>query len=159
MSRYYATMTSPIGELYIFVNDHQVTDITFGKEKELLEEAIYEPSHSIIQEAICQLDLYFQGKLVQFQLPIHFEGTPFQQKVWEALQAIPYGETRSYKDIAKMIGNEKAVRAVGQANRKNRLPIIVPCHRVIGKNGALTGYAGKEVEKKRILLQLEGALK
>ena len=101
-----------------------------------------------------QLEQYFAGQRQQFNLPLDFQGTDFQQQVWRALLTIPYGETRSYKDIALQIGNEKAVRAVGAANGKNPISIIAPCHRVIGSGGALVGFAGG-LDKKQILLSLE----
>lgn len=106
-----------------------------------------------------QLEEYFGGKRKIFDLPLRPMGTPFQQTVWKALQTIPYGETRTYQDIAIQIGNEKACRAVGMANNKNPIGIVIPCHRVIGKNGGLTGYAGG-LDKKEYLLKVEkGKLK
>lgn len=108
----------------------------------------------LLLEAEKQLKEYFEGKRKEFNLPLEENGTDFQKKVWDALKKIPYGETRTYKDIAKVVGNEKAARAVGMANNKNNIPIIIPCHRVIGNNGALVGYAlGLEVKK--YLLDLE----
>ena len=102
-----------------------------------------------------QLDEYFTGKLQKFTIPLEFvKGTDFQRSVWNALQSIPYGETRSYQDIAIQIGNPKAVRAVGGANNKNPIGIVIPCHRVIGKSGKLVGYAGG-LDKKEMLLKLE----
>jgi AraC family transcriptional regulator, regulatory protein of adaptative response / methylated-DNA-[protein]-cysteine methyltransferase len=101
-----------------------------------------------------ELGLYFQGRLRKFKVPLVLDGTEFQKKVWRALQAIPYGETRSYKEQAVMIGQPKAVRAVGRANGDNRIAIIIPCHRVIGDNGQLTGYGGG-LWRKRFLLDLE----
>ncbi len=102
-----------------------------------------------------QLDKYFEGKLKVFTIPLKLEsGTKFQREVWKALQSIPYGETRSYKDIAIQIGNPKAVRAVGGANNKNPIGIIIPCHRVIGSSGKLVGYASG-LDKKEMLLKLE----
>ena len=103
-----------------------------------------------------QLTAYFVGKLRHFDLPLAPRGTPFQMSVWAALAKIPYGELRSYRDIARSIGNPAAVRAVGAANGRNPLPIVVPCHRVIASNGALTGFAGGLAAKK-FLLALEGA--
>ena len=108
----------------------------------------------LTQRAIHQLKEYFSGTRKSFDLPLEMNGTEFQKKVWNALLDIPYGETRSYKDIAEKIGNPKAVRAVGGANNKNKLMIIVPCHRVIGANGSLTGYAGG-MEAKARLIELE----
>ena len=101
-----------------------------------------------------QIDEYFQGERKDFDVKYKFFGTEFQKRVWKALEEIPYGETRSYKDIASFIGNPKAVRAVGGACNKNPIWLIVPCHRVIGKNGSLTGYEGG-VEMKQALLNLE----
>ncbi len=103
-----------------------------------------------------QLDKYFERKLKIFTIPIKIEtGTKFQREVWKALQSIPYGETRSYKDIAIQIANPKAVRAVGGANNKNPIGIVIPCHRVIGSSGKLVGYAGG-LDKKEMLLKIEG---
>ena len=110
-----------------------------------------------IIEATRQLRAYFSGSLRDFDLPLDLRGTPFQLKVWRALETIPYGETRSYLQIATGIGAEKAVRAVGAANGANPIPIVVPCHRVIGSGGKLVGYGGGLPLKKR-LLTLEGAL-
>ncbi len=97
---------------------------------------------------------YLLGDRTEFSLPINMAGTPFQQSVWQALERIPYGETATYKQIAKNIGNEKACRAVGMANNKNPLPIIIPCHRIIGSNNSLVGYAGG-LALKRKLLEIE----
>lgn len=101
-----------------------------------------------------QLEAYFAGRLQQFTLPLYILGTPFRQKVWQALRDIPYGQTRSYGDIARSIGQPKAVRAVGGANHHNPLSIIIPCHRVIGAGGSLVGYGGG-LQRKQALLQLE----
>lgn len=108
----------------------------------------------LLKDAEKQLEEYFCGKRKKFNLPLKQEGTEFMQSVWKALETIPYGETRSYKQIAEMIGNPKAVRAVGMANHKNNIPIIIPCHRVIGNNGKLVGYA-LGLEMKQWLLDLE----
>ena len=110
----------------------------------------------LIKKAALQLKKYFSGKLREFSLPLDMRGTAFQIDVWNALQQIPYGETRSYKDIAALIDRPKAVRAVGLANNRNPVSIIVPCHRVIGHNGALVGYGGG-LPLKRYLLNLESA--
>jgi len=109
---------------------------------------------NLTSEAVRQLRAYFSGDLRKFKLPLSLKGTPFQQTVWKALQEIPYGETITYGDIAKVIGCPKAVRAVGGANGKNPIPIIVPCHRVIGSTGHLTGFGG-ELPIKRALLDHE----
>jgi len=110
-----------------------------------------------IAETCGQLQAYFAGQLRRFQVPLDMQGTGFQQRVWRQLETIPYGETRSYLQIATAIGAPKAVRAVGAANGANPIPIIVPCHRVIGASGKLVGYGGGLPLKKR-LLELEGAL-
>ena len=112
--------------------------------------------NGITEEACSQLSAYFAKNRYQFNLPIDVKGTEFQTSVWKALQSIPYGQTASYLDIAKSIGNPKAVRAVGLANGKNPIAIVVPCHRVIGSNKTLTGYAGG-LARKQFLLNLEGA--
>lgn len=112
----------------------------------------------LLEEAKKQFDEYFAGTRTAFELPLKPQGTHFQQAVWSALMEIPYGRTWSYSDLAGKIDNPKAVRAVGQANRSNRLPIIIPCHRVIGKNKSLTGYAGARTDLKEKLLKLEGFL-
>ncbi|QSO49674.1 methylated-DNA--[protein]-cysteine S-methyltransferase [Alicyclobacillus mengziensis] len=109
----------------------------------------------LVEDALEQLEQYFAGIRHTFTLPLVLRGTEFQKAVWEYLLTIPYGETRSYGDVARAIGREKAVRAVGQANRANPVPIVVPCHRVIGQTGALTGYAGSQVHLKAALLNLE----
>ena len=111
----------------------------------------------LIKVAHSQLTEYLSGKRKEFDLPLLLKGTPFQKQVWEALLNIPFGETRSYKQIAEAIGNPKAVRAVGMANNKNPLLIVVPCHRVIGANGKLVGYA-VGLDKKEFLLKLEKSL-
>ena len=111
----------------------------------------------LINEAYRQLSEYLLGERKSFDLPLNPRGTVFQQQVWKALCDIPYGETRSYKQIAEAIGNPKAVRAVGMANNRNPLLIVVPCHRVIGANGKLVGY-GAGIEKKEFLLKLEKSL-
>ena len=108
----------------------------------------------VINEAIRELNEYFAGERRNFNLPLLFAGTPFQQRIWNALLTIPYGETRSYMQIARIVGNEKGVRAVAQAIGANPMSIIVPCHRVIGSDKALTGFAGG-LEAKRYLLNLE----
>ena len=113
-----------------------------------------EKDTELLLEAKKELEEYFEGKRKEFDLPLEQEGTEFQKRVWNALEKIPYGETRTYKEVAKMIGNEKASRAVGMANNKNNIPIIVPCHRVIGSNGKLIGYA-LGLDMKKYLLDLE----
>ena len=108
----------------------------------------------LIKKAASQLNEYFEGKRKTFDLPLNQQGTDFQLKIWNALQNIPYGETRSYGELAAMTGNPKASRAVGMANNRNPIPVIIPCHRIIGSDGSLTGYAGG-LELKQKLLELE----
>lgn len=114
--------------------------------------------HPVLREAERQLRAYFAGELRQFELPLEPEGTPFQQRVWMALVKIPYGETRSYMEIARSIGAPAAMRAVGAANGANPLPIVVPCHRVIGSSGKLVGYGGGLPLKRRLLALERGSL-
>lgn len=111
-------------------------------------------NNQVMIDAKKQLGEYFRGERKEFSLPIFYEGTAFQKKVWQALQKIPYGETKSYQEIAKALGNKNSVRAVGGANHNNPISIIVPCHRVIGKNGSLVGYGGG-LDVKEYLLDLE----
>ena len=114
----------------------------------------WQPTKTEFGDCVSQLDKYFAGKLLKFSLDLAPQATLFQREVWDALLQIPYGETRSYQDIAYAIGNPKAVRAVGNSNARNPIAIIIPCHRVIGANGKLTGYAGG-LAYKRALLDLE----
>jgi methylated-DNA-[protein]-cysteine S-methyltransferase len=147
--------TGVIGTLTL-VGDHQgLHHIEFEKKKEtrtLPSDWTHRPS--FFNEAKAQLRGYFRGRLKTFDLALAPKGTPFQLNVWQALRSIPYGELASYGDIARAVGNPKAVRAVGGANAKNPLPIIVPCHRVIGRDGSLTGFGGG-LEIKQRLIDLE----
>src|SRR5205085_5166468 len=124
---------SPIGLLEIKGNPEGISSILFWKEKQQQEDSIPE----ILKACAAQVEEYFRGKRKIFELPLHFEGTDFQKKVWNELLKIPFGETISYLDIAVKVGNEKMIRAVGGANGKNKISIIVPCHRVIGTDGRL----------------------
>ena len=147
---YYNTKVGKIG---IEENGIAITKVDFIN-KELQEEIIEineTNETALLKEGIKQLNEYLDGKRSSFDLPLEPKGTEFQKKVWNALKEIPYGETRSYGEIAKIIGNEKAARAVGMANNKNPIAIIVPCHRVIGANGKLVGYAGGLDIKERLL--------
>jgi methylated-DNA-[protein]-cysteine S-methyltransferase len=130
---------SPVGTLQIACTDTALYSLHFLKEG-AAEEATEE--NEIIQQVVQQLNEYFSGKRKLFQIPIVQEGTPFQTKIWSLLQEIPYGKTISYRDLSKRFGDVKAIRAVAAANGKNNLAIIVPCHRVIGSDQSLTGYAG-----------------
>ncbi|MGG5343732.1 methylated-DNA--[protein]-cysteine S-methyltransferase [Enterococcus sp. AZ192] len=127
---------APFGFIWLDANDQGLTNISFT-------ELTDHHDNRYTRQAADELADYFSGKRTSFDVPLSIQtGTVFQQKVWQALTRIPYGETRSYLDIAIAVDSPKAVRAIGQANSKNPLPIIIPCHRVIGKNGKLTGYLG-----------------
>lgn len=141
---YYETDLGIIG---IRDNNKSITEIFYSKEKD--NDNIKETP--LIEECFKQLNEYFKGERKEFNVPIEVEGSEFQKKVWNALLDIPYGETRSYKDIAIAIGNEKACRAVGMANNRNPISIIIPCHRVIGANGKLVGYGGGLNIKEKLL--------
>lgn len=135
--------------LYLIATETHLINIQFTQpQKALLQ------TTELLSMATIQLDEYFQGKRTTFSLPFKLTGTPFQLAVWKELQNIPYGKTTSYKEIAQKINKPKAYRAVGMANNKNPLPIIIPCHRVIGSNGKLIGYAGG-LNLKNYLLELE----
>ena len=147
---YYQTVPFPVGSVTVMEEGGDIVFIRFRCET---GNAIKKET-PVIKEALRQLSDYFDGELKKFDLPLKLSGTPFQMKTWEALQTIPYGETRSYGDIAKQIGNGKASRAVGMANHNNPISIVIPCHRVIGANGSLTGYGGG-LPVKQQLLELE----
>ncbi|WP_322101081.1 methylated-DNA--[protein]-cysteine S-methyltransferase [Sarcina ventriculi] len=145
---------SPIGNLIIMEEENAIIKLCF-KEQEITNiKDIQEFETPLLKKAKKQLEEYFEGKRKKFNLALRLNGTSFQNKVWKALLNIPYAKTCSYKDIAKNIGNENASRAVGNANNKNPLPIFIPCHRVIGSNGKLIGYAGG-LDIKIKLLELE----
>lgn len=140
-----------MGEITIACDAEGITLISNWDEPNLEGENKQTP---LLDEAAKQLEEYFKGERREFQLPLNPQGTAFQKQVWQALCQIPYGETRSYKDIAEMIGNPKACRAVGGANNKNPIMIVIPCHRVIGANGKLVGYGGG-LNIKEYLLNIE----
>ena len=150
--KYIWSCETPAGALEIAETDGKISYVSFKGAKDLTE--FEQKETPLIKKAATQLSEYFAGKRKKFDLPLLLQGTPFQVAVWEALNKIPYGETRSYKDIAKEIGNIKAVRAVGMANNRNKIAIVIPCHRVIGSNGSLVGYAGG-LDIKELLLGLE----
>ncbi len=148
----YTYMKSPHGRVFLARKDAGMTHISFQKGAQPIEpEPSWREDREPLLEAIDQLHAYFYGTQEHFTLPLAPEGTSFQQAVWDALQSIPCGETASYADIARIIGKPKAVRAVGAANGRNPLPIVIPCHRIIGSNGKLTGYAGGLTIKKALL--------
>jgi len=141
-----------LGRIVIAETDGFVTRISPAFDASTLQDERSETR--LIKEAFRQLRAYFDGKLFEFALPLAPKGTDFMQSVWQALREIPYGETASYKDVASRIGNPKAVRAVGMANNRNPIAIVIPCHRVIGSNGQLVGYRSG-LENKHALLALE----
>jgi methylated-DNA-[protein]-cysteine S-methyltransferase len=154
------TMPSPVGKLTLVASDAGLVAVLWPEEREgrvPLAGVSAAGGHSVFDAAAKQLTEYFAGRRRAFALPLDPRGTAFQRAVWAALSEIPYGETRSYGDIARKIGRRSAVRAVGAANGRNPLSIIVPCHRVVGQGGALTGFAGG-LAAKRYLLDLEKAV-
>jgi methylated-DNA-[protein]-cysteine S-methyltransferase len=174
----YQVIDSPVGPLLLTADESGLTGIRFdgawsadpstslgmtGDESSRASEASRgictldsEAAH-VIAAARAQLDEYFAGRRTHFDLPLSLTGTPFQRRVWTALAEIPFGRTISYLQLARTVGDERAVRAVGGANGRNPLPIVLPCHRVIGADGSLTGFGGG-IERKRWLLEHEGAI-
>ncbi|MCB0710801.1 MAG: methylated-DNA--[protein]-cysteine S-methyltransferase [Ignavibacteriae bacterium] len=157
---------SPFGLMQVCATEEALTLLEFADRSDVekqvaslqsfVESKVEEGTNSIIEQTTLELTEYFAGQRQQFSLPLFTPGTPFQQSVWHALIEIPFGETRSYGWLAHKLGDPKSVRAVAHANGQNRIAIIIPCHRVIGADGSLTGYAGG-LERKKKLLQLEGA--
>ena len=157
MTYAYKTMASPVGELKLIASDKGLAAILWENDdpkRVRLTPLAKDDNHPILREAERQLSAYFAGTLKAFTLALDFKGTDFQKRVWSALLTIPFGETRSYGEIARQIGKPTASRAVGAANGKNPISIIAPCHRVIGSNGALTGFAGG-LAAKSLLLGIE----
>ena len=156
----YTTIASPIGPLMLTAGSAGLTGLYFsqGKKSKQRPDPSWLGDSAPFHQAANQLDEYFAGQRQQFDVPLHLQTSPFQRRVLAALQAIPYGETRTYKQIAQAIGSPKAMRAVGLANGNNPLAIFIPCHRVVGSDGSLTGFGGG-LEAKRYLLALEGAIK
>ena len=139
----FTMMDSPLGEILLAGNEHGLTQVAFQDgQSPLLPGADWRRDDGVWSTAVSQLTAYFAGELTQFDLPLAPKGTPFQQQVWAYLQTIPYGRTTTYGSIAAELGNPNSSRAVGAANGRNPIAIIVPCHRVIGSSGKLTGYAG-----------------
>lgn len=154
---YFKTINTPVGVLTLVASDRGLAAILWENEvpKHVrLRPLQQDDHHPLLCEAARQLAEYFRGTRQRFDLPLDFAGTVFQKKVWQALLSIPFGETRSYRQIAEQIGHPAAVRAVGAANGRNPLSIVAPCHRVIGTNGKLTGFAGG-LAVKAFLLALE----
>lgn len=153
-----STVDTPVGKLNIHATNKAVTYVGFFDDTRFLDthnKKMNKPlSNEISEKAAAQLTEYFQGQRKAFDLPLAPAGTDFQKQIWQQLLAVKYGETASYLDLAKAINNHKACRAVGAANAKNPISIILPCHRIVGNNGKLTGYAGG-LERKSFLLSLE----
>ncbi len=153
MEKHYCRYQTEIGELLIAEKNDGITDVISFKDLSAPFRGIHLET-PLLKKAALQMEEYLRGERKDFDVPLAPEGTSFQQQVWKALQDIPYGETRSYKDIAMAIGKPKAMRAVGMANHHNPISFIIPCHRVIGANGSLVGYGGG-LELKKKLLDLE----
>ncbi|MDD3414549.1 MAG: methylated-DNA--[protein]-cysteine S-methyltransferase [Lachnospiraceae bacterium] len=150
-------INSPIGILNICEEKGNIVNLYLKTVETNTEQSKFHQHSDLLYEAYKQLNEYFAGNRQSFHLPLKSNGTVFQKEVWNELQKISYGETRCYEDIAIGIGNKKAVRAIGQANNKNPIMIIIPCHRVINKNGSIGGF-GCGVNAKKYLLDLEGSL-
>ena len=151
---------SPLGRMIVAATGRGLAGLWFEGQRHLPDSAHWpeQPQHPVLRQAVAQLEDYFGGRRTVFDLPLDLQGgTPFQQSVWQALLSIPCGGTTSYGHLSRRIGQPAAVRAVGAAVGRNPVSIVVPCHRVLGANGLLTGYAGG-LERKAALLQLEGAL-
>jgi len=155
-----STIDSPVGELSLVASDRALVALVWRREahRGAFHNAAEQPEHGVLRETTRQLREYFAGKRRQFDLELDFRGTDFQRRVWSTLLTIPYGETRTYGQIAEQIGNPTAVRAVGAANGRNPISIVAPCHRVIGMNGDLTGFGGG-LDAKAYLLNLEAPQK
>ena len=166
MATTFTRFSSPVGELVLAATDAGITGVYFPtsrhgpaplERQDWVEDDGRSPASALLAQARRQLEEYFAGSRTTFDLPLSPAGTPFQRRVWDALRAIPYGTTLSYSELARRLGDLRATRAVGAANGRNSIPIIVPCHRVVGANGALTGFGGG-LDCKRWLLEHEGAL-
>ncbi|EKE68728.1 methylated-DNA--[protein]-cysteine S-methyltransferase [Gallaecimonas xiamenensis] len=149
-------LETPLGVLYLVAEDQALIGAWFAEQKHFPDQDGWQqaPQDPLLQEAARQVAEFFAGQRQQFALPLAPKGTSFQQQVWRQLQAIPFGQTRSYGELAAAMGRPSAVRALAAANGRNPLSILIPCHRVIGANGSLTGYAGG-LERKAFLLDLE----
>lgn len=152
MTTFYTRMDSPVGPLLLTGNGEALTLVAMHEQKHgTTVQPEWQQDDAPFAEAMRQIRAYFAGTLQQFDLPLAPAGTPFQRRVWDALLLVPYGQTASYGDIARQVGSPKACRAVGLANGQNPISIIIPCHRVIGANGKLTGYGGGLPRKEWLL--------
>ena len=150
--KYYCYCDSPIGRMLLVGENGMLEELHFPKAIEQLEiPTNWQENEIFFEEHLRQLHQYFGGERQEFHLPLAAKGTPFQEQVWRELCKIPFGKTASYGEIAERIGKPKACRAVGMANKKNPIPIIIPCHRIIGKDGSLTGFGGGLSVKKQLL--------
>ncbi len=157
MTTFYTAFESPVGPLLLMSDGQSLTGLHTDSDKHrpaMRPDWIRDETAAPFAEVKAQLRAYFEGRLTEFDLPLAPQGTEFQLRVWQELRGIPYGETVSYAELARRIGRPKASRAVGHANARNPISIIVPCHRVIGADNSLTGYAGG-LERKRMLLEME----
>lgn len=150
---YAAIMNTAMGSLLIKASASAITQIRFLHDNDPVPELL---GNQLTEQCITELAEYFSGQRNQFSVPVAPQGTDFQSRVWQALRDIPYGKTCSYGELARQIGKPKAARAIGMANNRNPIPIIIPCHRVVGQNGKLTGYSGG-LDNKDFLLKLETA--
>ena len=158
MNHHYKIITSPVGILTLVTDNKSLTQLSWenpGKVTVQRDPAYEDENHPLLLQAAEELNEYFAGKRQSFSIDVDPEGTEFQKKVWKALLTIPFGKTKTYGEIAALIGNPDAVRAVGGAANKNPVPVIIPCHRVIGADGKLVGFGGG-LERKEYLLEIEG---
>ena len=153
---FYTIVPSPVGNLRLVGSDRGLAAVSWESMRSSVPrlETVEDPHHPVLVEAARQLDQYFAGQRKEFELKLEFRGTDFQKRVWDELLKIPFGETRTYGEIARRLGNVNAMRAVGAANGRNPIPIIAPCHRVIGASGALVGFGGG-LEVKEYLINFE----
>lgn len=159
MSEHVARIPSPVGELTLTATASALTGVWFdmSRDKGRRQREGVGGVNAVLERTRRQLEEYFAGSRTEFDLPLDPVGTPFQRRVWDLLRTIPYGATTSYGELARRLGDPRATRAVGAANGRNPIPIIVPCHRVVGSHGELTGFGGG-IDRKRWLLEHEGAL-
>jgi methylated-DNA-[protein]-cysteine S-methyltransferase len=151
MVKFYTKLKTPLCEIILAGGSAGLSHIFFNKDGKIKLPAEWVKDDDFFTDTVKQIEEYFRGKRTQFKVKLDLHGTDFQKKVWNALLRIPYGETRSYGSIARAINKPKACRAVGMANSKNPIPLIVPCHRVIGADGSLTGFAGGLTIKEKLL--------
>jgi methylated-DNA-[protein]-cysteine S-methyltransferase len=154
---YYTTLKTELDEIILVANEHELTGLYFYDQAHLpviQTDWVQKPRHAVLQQAREQLKEYLDAKRTSFSIPLKISGTPFQERVWRQIALIPFAETITYSELASRAGAPDAVRAVGAATGRNRIGVIIPCHRVVGKDGSLTGYAGG-LPRKRHLLELE----